>query len=93
MKLNYKGSSKVIQRLCEAVNGLTDSVAAKQDALTIDPAPTKGSENPVASGGVFTELANIKAAQIQVVDGKLQVTIDGTTYLIAQEQEEGGSVD
>lgn len=43
-----------------------------------------------ASAAVDNELENIKAAQIQVVDGKLQVTIDGTTYLIAQE--EGDSV-
>lgn len=34
------------------VEGLTDALAAKQDALTFDSTPTAGSNNPVTSGGV-----------------------------------------
>jgi hypothetical protein len=85
MKLNYKGNSKVIERLCEVVNGLTDTLASKQNNLTFDASPTKESANPVTSGGIFEEIEKIKEAQIRVVDGKLQVTINGKTYLIAQE--------
>lgn len=35
----------------------------KQDALTIDSAPTLGSDNPVSSGGVATQLGNIYTKQ------------------------------
>jgi hypothetical protein len=36
---------------------LQDALDAKQDALTIDTIPTDGSNNPVASNGVFDALA------------------------------------
>ena len=37
--------------------GVYTALAAKQDALTIDSAPTASSANPVSSGGVYTALA------------------------------------
>lgn len=39
---------------------LTAGLATKQDALTFDTTPTDGSTNPVTSGGVFAEDANLK---------------------------------
>lgn len=38
------------------IEGLTDALAAKQDALTFDSTPTAGSNNPVTSGGVESKL-------------------------------------
>ena len=35
---------------------LTNGLAAKQNALTFDSAPTSGSSNPVTSGGVFSAI-------------------------------------
>jgi hypothetical protein len=39
------------------VTNLTSDLAAKQNSLTFDTAPTSGSGNPVTSGGVYTALA------------------------------------
>lgn len=38
------------------INDLVEEVEGKQDALTIDTAPTTGSSNPVSSGGVKTAI-------------------------------------
>ncbi len=38
---------------------LTNGLAAKQNALTFDSAPTSGSSNPVTSGGVFSAINSI----------------------------------
>lgn len=35
---------------------VTAALNGKQNALTIDPAPTQNSANPVSSGGVYTAL-------------------------------------
>lgn len=38
------------------VTALQNTVAGKQDKLTIDSTPTSGSSNPVSSGGVYTAI-------------------------------------
>ena len=59
-------------------------LAAKQDTLTFDNAPTQNSNNPVKSGGVFTALGS-KAEKVGVEQEELTdsttLTIDaGTIY-------------
>ena len=41
-------------------------VAAKQDTLTFDNAPTANSTNPVTSGGVYSAIANINTMKIHI---------------------------
>lgn len=41
-------------------------VAAKQDALTFDSAPTANSTNPVTSGGVYNAIANVNTMKIHI---------------------------
>ena len=53
---------------------LDELIAAKQDVLTFDSAPTSGSENPVTSGGVYTALG----AKVDKVTGKGLSTNDYT---------------
>ena len=52
---------------------------AKQDALTFDDVPTENSTNPVTSGGVYTPLAQDRAALVELVDGgaKNRIIFDG----------------
>ena len=56
-------------------------VAAKQDALTFDNAPTPNSTNPVTSGGVHTAIDNEKGARINA-DAALQQSIEAILLLI-----------
>lgn len=44
----------------------------KQDSLTIDATPTTGSTNPVASGGVKSELDELKSSIDDIVNGLAQ---------------------
>lgn len=41
-------------------------VAAKQDTLTFDSAPTANSTNPVTSGGVYNAIANVNTMKIHI---------------------------
>ena len=56
-------------------------LAAKQDALTFDNAPTPSSTNPVTSGGVYTAIDNEKGARINA-DAALQQSIEAILLLI-----------
>jgi hypothetical protein len=62
----------------------------KQDELTFDNEPTANSSNPVKSGGIYTELNDIKGdltglkedindLGLSVVDGKLNITYEEVT--------------
>ena len=53
---------------------LDELIAAKQDVLTFDSAPTSGSENPVTSGGAYTALG----AKVDKETGKGLSTNDYT---------------
>ena len=54
---------------------LTNGLAAKQNALTFDSAPTSGSSNPVTSGGVFSAINGVSEA----IGGKQDaLTFDNT---------------
>lgn len=55
--------------LGDYANAQIDSmIAAKQDVLTFDSAPTEGSENPVTSGGVYAAIAALEA-RIAALEG------------------------
>ena len=40
-------------RIAEAIEGVIEDLAEKQDKLTFDTTPTEGSTNPVISGGIY----------------------------------------
>lgn len=71
--VKYKGPSKILLKLCDAVNAL---MTDKQDSLVFDEKPTKDSSNPVTSDGIYTSLIH------QDTSGKLVVTVDGKKYEI-----------
>ena len=49
-----------IDTLSHSLDGVNAALAAKQDLLTFDAAPTQNSTNPVTSGGVYTAIDNAK---------------------------------
>ena len=59
---------------------LTNGLAAKQNALTFDSAPTSGSSNPVTSGGVFSAIntvnSNVSSLQTTVANKQDKLTFD-----------------
>ncbi len=62
----------------EAIKDVRDNKASwsgKQDKLTFDSAPTQGSQNPVTSGGVYTQLN----AVVGDIDTILENLLDGTS--------------
>lgn len=65
-----------IRDLNENADILDAAVSGKQDALTFDSVPTQGSTNPVESGGVYTPLAEDRAALVELVDGGAKNLID-----------------
>lgn len=72
-EVKYKGPSKIILRICTAVNGL---MREKQDALTFDKKPVKDSQNPVISDGIYQALIHRDAS------GNLRVKVDGKEYVL-----------
>lgn len=49
-------------------------LAAKQDALTFDAAPTQGSQNPVTSGGVYTAIQNAAGSTVKKATGTISTS-------------------
>ena len=49
-----------LSRSSKTVTDLENAIAAKQDALTFDSAPTTGSTNPVTSGGVAVAIKDAR---------------------------------
>ena len=49
-----------LSRSSKTVTDLENTIAAKQDALTFDSAPTTGSTNPVTSGGVAAAIKDAR---------------------------------
>lgn len=59
---------------------LTAGLATKQDALTFDTTPTDGSTNPVTSGGVYTEFADLKNIILPQIENPYAVSDEGDGY-------------
>ena len=51
-------------------SAMNTALASKQDTLTFDNVPVQNSNNPVKSGGVYSELASI-TSQIEALDAQL----------------------
>lgn len=63
----------------DEIEGLAAALAAKQDALTFDSAPTAGSTNPVTSGGVKAALdskSNLVGQTISLVINGQEIEIE-----------------
>lgn len=61
---------------------LTNGLAAKQNALTFDSAPTSGSSNPVTSGGVFSAINEVAVSSVSGEvneNNELVITVNGVS--------------
>ena len=68
---------------------LTNGLAAKQNALTFDSAPTSGSSNPVTSGGVYSAINTVNSAVSAKQD---KLTFDSTPTANSQNPVTSGGV-
>lgn len=75
--------------LSEAIQAINQALNRKQDRLTIDSAPVEGSNNPISSDAVYTELA-AKEAKIQEKQNLLQ--FDDTPTEHSENMVKSGSI-
>lgn len=54
-----EGVSEAVEEVSETVDDLSEIVEGKQDTLTFDDAPTKNSDNPVKSNGIYDAILNV----------------------------------
>ena len=54
---------------------ITTAISGKQDTLTFDNVPTASSNNPVKSGGVYSETVNAVSAGTPTSDGQVRVIV------------------
>ena len=56
------------------------ALAAKQNTLTFDSAPTEDSTNPVTSGGVYTATALLRSVESSPTQGSTALITSGAVY-------------
>ena len=59
--------STALNRLNSALGDIDTALAAKQNTLTFDSAPTQNSTNPVTSGGLYIVLGDIDTALATII--------------------------
>ena len=84
--VHYKGASKIIQRICNAVNALiekqehfSEDLEEKQNKLTFDSTPTPGSKNPVTSEGIAAAIPKSNAGRDLLWKGSIAAPVAMTT--------------
>lgn len=83
-------NSGITNNHVQKVNGLDAALAAKQDILTFDSAPTANSFNPVTSNGLYIALQNILSTSGGTINGTL--TMHGNIDMLMDAQHSWNSI-